>query len=81
MEWNLGELSTHVLVSYLISWSYFFITLPIFTRFFGKVLGTSINYGISWGIMLIAIYFLEKWDIEYPFFENKNLYKKDELVV
>jgi hypothetical protein len=73
MGWNLAELSTHAIVSYIISWSYFFITLPLFTKFFGKVLGSSINYGISWGILLIAIYFLEKWNVQYPFLENKKL--------
>lgn len=70
MSWNLAELSTNVLVAYVISWTYFFITLPFFTKLFGKILGGSINYGISWGVMLFAIYFLEKWDIRYPFLEN-----------
>jgi hypothetical protein len=54
------KLSGATIVSYAISWGFFFLTLPLFIRFFGKVKGSMIDYGISWILMLGIIYFWSK---------------------
>lgn len=58
-EIDIKKLSFNTLMAYLISWGYFFISLPFVTKVLGIVRGTTINYLISWGIMLVAIYFLQ----------------------
>lgn len=54
------QLSTFAIVSYIISWLYFFSTLPFFITVFGKVKGSAINYGISWLVMILVVYFMQK---------------------
>jgi hypothetical protein len=55
---DIKKLSINTALSYLLSWSYFFITLPFMTKVFGLVKGTTINYFISWGFMLVIMYLL-----------------------
>ncbi len=56
MELNLFNLSTNALISYVVSWAIFFITLPFFVRVFGSAKGAAINYGISWVTMAAMMY-------------------------
>ncbi len=54
IDW--AKLSLWFILGYLISWAYFFISLPLFIYWLGKINGSIINYGISWIIwMLITI--------------------------
>ena len=55
------KLSTYAIISYIISWLYFLITLPLFIAFFGKVKGSAINYGISWILMIVVVYILQRF--------------------
>ena len=59
-QFSWATLSWHILIAYGISWLYFFFTVRIFTNLFGNVLGTAINYGISWILMIAAVYSLQK---------------------
>jgi hypothetical protein len=43
-------------VGYIISWLYFFITLPFFIKAFGKTKGAFINYILSWIVWIVAGY-------------------------
>lgn len=56
---TIKSLSINTVIAYAISWTYFFISLPFITKAFGVIQGTTVNYIISWGIMLIAIYVLQ----------------------
>lgn len=56
---DIKKLSMNTVIAYIISWGYFFITLPYITKMLGIVRGTTINYLISWGIMMVSIYFLQ----------------------
>ncbi len=67
MEWSIKGLLANVGISYVISWAFFFITLPLFVSFFGKVTGTALTYGVSWGIMLLVIYIFEKTNVDKKF--------------
>lgn len=53
-------MSTYALIGFILSWVYFFISLPLVVRIFGKVKGATINYGISWVVMVAVIYVLQK---------------------
>lgn len=53
---DLTRLGVGVILGYAISWVYFFLTLPIFMKFLGKVNGTIINYGLSWLIWIVVTY-------------------------
>jgi hypothetical protein len=50
IDWK--KLTVNVIIGYIVSWLYFFITLPLFQILFGKALGkvavAGINYGLSW---------------------------------
>lgn len=46
IDWK--GLTVGFVLGYAISWAYFFLTLPIFIHFLGKINGTIINYGVSW---------------------------------
>lgn len=59
-QFSWATLSWHILIAYGISWIYFFFTVRIFTNLFGNVLGTAINYGISWVVMIGAVYSQQK---------------------
>ena len=52
--------SWQILIAYGISWLYFFFTVRIFTSIFGNIFGTVLNYGISWIVMIIAVFALQK---------------------
>lgn len=56
---TIKNLSINTIVAYAISWTYFFTTLPFITNALGKIKGTTVNYLISWGIMLVVIYVLQ----------------------
>ncbi len=43
------------LFSYIISWIYFFFTVPFMIYFYGPLKGAGINYIISWILMIILI--------------------------
>lgn len=63
MSWNILEISTNVGIAYFVSWTFFFLTLPLFITVFGKVKGSAINYGISWLVMLGVAWLIEKYDL------------------
>ena len=52
---DIKNLSKNTIIAYGISWLYFFISLPLITKIFGVAKGATINYLISWGIMLVVI--------------------------
>jgi hypothetical protein len=54
IDWS--RLGLGFVLGYAISWVYFFLSLPIFIRFLGKVNGTIINYGMSWLVWILATY-------------------------
>jgi len=58
MDWR--KLTTNVLIAYIASWSYFAVTLRIFTTMLGKVHGVFVNYILSWGLMMAIIFILGK---------------------
>jgi hypothetical protein len=45
-------------IGYIISWLYFFITLPFFIKAFGKTKGAFINYILSWIVWILVGYFI-----------------------
>lgn len=49
---------THILLSYGISWLYFFFTVRIAIHIFGKYAGVAINYIISWLVLFAFWYFI-----------------------
>jgi hypothetical protein len=58
------DLKTLVLgagVGYVISWVYFFLTLPIFIKILGKVTGGVVNYILSWIVWILAGYCIGLW--------------------
>jgi hypothetical protein len=55
---DIKKLSLNTIIAYGASWLYFFISLPIIKKIFGTITGTTLNYLISWVIMLIVIYIL-----------------------
>ncbi len=57
-DWK--KLTINVLIAYIASWGYFFITLRLVTRIFGRARGTALNYFISWGIMIAVLFILGK---------------------
>jgi hypothetical protein len=54
IDWS--RLGLGFVLGYAISWVYFFLSLPIFIRFLGKVNGTIINYGMSWLVWILVTY-------------------------
>ncbi len=59
-QFSWATLSWHILIAYGISWLYFFFTVRFFTALFGNIVGTALNYGISWILMIAAVYSLQK---------------------
>lgn len=57
-DWK--KLTINALIAYIASWGYFFISLQLVTRIFGKAKGTALNYGISWIVMIIVLFILGK---------------------
>jgi hypothetical protein len=54
IDWS--QLGIGFVLGYVISWGYFFITLPLFIGWFGKLNGPLINYGMSWIIWFVATF-------------------------
>lgn len=59
MNWIL-KFATNTIFAWVISWAFFIVTLPFVVKQVGKVAGVSLNYGISWIVMIVAIYILQK---------------------
>jgi hypothetical protein len=68
IDWK--KYTINFLLAYVISWIYFFITLPLFVEMFGKAKATPINYGLSWIIWFVAFQILNKL---YPDGNNNNV--------
>jgi hypothetical protein len=51
--------STYAFIAWVLSWVFFFVTLPVMVIIFGKVRGAAINYAISWVTLPIIILVLE----------------------
>lgn len=58
IDWS--QLGIGFILGYAISWGYFFITLPLFIGYLGKINGPIINYGISWLIWIIATFVIHQ---------------------
>ncbi len=61
-SFNLKEISLTVILSYLVTWGFFFLTLPFFIKIAGKVAGPVINYIISWILMVGIVYIIHFYD-------------------
>jgi hypothetical protein len=59
-QFSWATLSWHIVIAYGISWLYFFFTVRFFTSIFGNIFGTAFNYGISWILMIAAVFALQK---------------------
>ena len=59
IDWK--KILTTSIFAYIISWTYFLVTLPVYIRIFGKVNGTIINYFISWGILLFTFSIIHRF--------------------
>ena len=55
---TIAKLSINALIGYIVSWLVFLLTLPIFIRIFGRVKGATIDYIVSWGVLLGIMYIL-----------------------
>ena len=53
------KFSAYAFIAWVLSWAFFFITLPFMISIFGKVRGSAINYAISWTTLPIIIVALE----------------------
>jgi hypothetical protein len=51
--------SVYAFTGWLLSWMLFFIMLPFMIQSYGKIKGTSLNYGFSWFSMIAIILGLE----------------------
>lgn len=51
--------SVYAFAGWLLSWMLFFIMLPFMIQSYGKIKGTSLNYGFSWFSMIAIILGLE----------------------
>lgn len=58
IDWK--NLTVNGIIGYIISWTYFFITLNTFQKVFGKINGTVINYSASWLIWIISVFIINK---------------------
>ncbi len=58
IDWS--QLGVGVVLGYVISWGYFFITLPLFIGLLGKINGPIVNYGLSWVIWGIATFVIHE---------------------
>jgi hypothetical protein len=61
---NWKKISLGILLGYAISWVYFFLTLPLFMYFLGKINGSVINYGLSWLIWIIVTYLIHLYEMK-----------------
>jgi hypothetical protein len=59
MNWLL-KVAANTFFAYIISWVYFIFSLPFVVKQVGKVRGVGLNYGISWIVMLVVLYVLQK---------------------
>jgi len=51
--------SAYAFTGWFLSWVLFFVMLPFMIRNYGKIRGTSLNYGFSWFSMIAIILGLE----------------------
>jgi hypothetical protein len=58
IDWS--QLGIGLVAGYVISWGYFFITLPLFMKIFGKINGSLVNYGMSWIVWVVATYIIHQ---------------------
>lgn len=54
MDWK--QISLSAVISYVISWVYFFLALPAFQAAFGSVKGAVLCYATSWAVWIGAGY-------------------------
>ena len=51
--------SAYAFTGWFLSWVLFLIMLPLMIQKYGKIKGTSLNYGFSWVSMIVIILGLE----------------------
>jgi hypothetical protein len=56
------KLTIGAILGYLISWMYFFITLPILTHLLGKITGIIVNYGLACLVWIVVIYIIHSFE-------------------
>lgn len=56
---SIVKYSVYAFTGWVISWVLFFIMLPFMIQYYGKIKGTSLNYGFSWFSMIAIILGLE----------------------
>lgn len=61
---TLNKHIVNLVIGYIISWGYYILTLPFFASKFGKISGPTINYFVSWGLLLVIFYILSIVDPE-----------------
>ena len=54
----LAKLGVNAVIGYMVSWAFFFLTLPVFTAVLGKAKGVFADYMVSWGLLLVVMYVL-----------------------
>lgn len=54
----LAKLGVNAVIGYVVSWAFFFVTLPVFTAVLGKARGVFADYMVSWGLLLVVMYVL-----------------------
>jgi hypothetical protein len=59
MNWIL-KFATNTFFAWVLSWAIFIVTLPFVVQQVGKVKGVGLNYGISWIVMIVLVYILQK---------------------
>ena len=61
---TLNKHIVNLVIGYIISWTYYILTLPFFVSKIGKISGATINYFISWGLLLVVFFILSIIDPE-----------------
>ena len=56
---NIIKYSAYAFSGWVLSWILFFIMHPFMIRYYGKIRGTTLNYGFSWFSMIAIILGLE----------------------
>lgn len=56
---DIKKLSINTIIAYVISWGYFFLSLPFMRKHIGIARAATVNYFISWGLMISIIYVLQ----------------------
>ena len=58
IDWK--SLTINAIIGYVITWTYFLLTVKYFQNIFGKINGAFINYSISWILWIILTYIMHK---------------------